>query len=96
MFATSGDILNMSLAIGFIVLVIFLCILILYVVIILRDVTKVVDDVTEITHKVHSTIVEPLRAIDFVVDKVRPYIEMAVEKRNKSKAKKKKSVDSEE
>jgi len=91
MFATSGDILNMSLAIGFIVLVVFLSVLILYTIIILRDVTKVVDDVTEITHRVHSTIVEPLRAIDFLVEKVRPYIEMAVEKRNKAASKKKKS-----
>ena len=88
MFATSGDVLNMSLAIGFIVLVIFLCILIFYAILILRDTTKVVDDVSEIVHKVHSTIVQPLKAVDFIVEKVRPYIEMALEKKLKMKKKK--------
>lgn len=93
MFATSGDVLNMSLAIGFIVLVIFLSILIFYMIIIFRDVTKVVDDVSEIVGKVHSTIIEPLRALDYVIDKVKPYVEMAVEKRSKSKKKKKADVE---
>ena len=58
MFATSGDILNMSLAIGFIILVIFLSILIFYAIMILRDTAKVVDDVSEVVSKVHKTIVE--------------------------------------
>lgn len=85
MFATSGDVLNMALAIGFIVLVIFLSVLILYMILILRDVTKVVGHVTEIANKVRSTIVEPLRALDYIVEKVKPYIEMVVEKRSKAK-----------
>lgn len=84
MFATSGDVLNMSLAIGFIVLVIFLSILIFYAIMILRDTTKVVDNVSEIVGKVHSAIIEPLRALDYVIDKVKPYVEMAVEKRAKA------------
>ncbi|MDA1060592.1 MAG: hypothetical protein O3B47_02255 [bacterium] len=88
MFATSGDILNMSLAIGFIVLVIFLCILIFYAILILRDVTKVVDDVAEIVEKVHKTIVEPLRAIDYVIDKAKPYIDTVLDRRAKGKKKK--------
>ncbi|MFA7685660.1 MAG: hypothetical protein WCX95_02585 [Candidatus Gracilibacteria bacterium] len=85
MFATSGDILNMSLAIGFIVLVIFLSLLCFYAILILRDVSKVVDDVEEVTHKVKSTIVEPLRAVDFLVEKIKPYIDMVLEKRTKAK-----------
>jgi uncharacterized protein YoxC len=89
MFATSGDVLNMSLAIGFIVLVIFLVILIFYAILVMRDLTKVVDDVAEVVEKVHGTIVQPLKAIDFIVEKARPYIEAAVEKRFKSKKTKK-------
>ncbi len=85
MFATSLDVLYMSLAIGFILLVIFLCFLIFYGIIILRDITKVVDDTAEIVHKVRSTIVEPLKAFDFLIEKAKPYIEMAVEKSVKSK-----------
>lgn len=85
MFATSGDVLNMSLAIGFIVLVIFLSILIFYGILVLRDVSKVVSDVEEVVNKVHRSIVEPLKAVDFVVEKARPYIEMAIEKSLKKK-----------
>lgn len=89
MFNTTSDILNMSLAVGFIVLVIFLVILIFYAILVLRDLTKVVDDVSEIVDKVHNTIVQPLRAIDYFVEKAKPYIEMAVEKRFKMKKTKK-------
>lgn len=85
MFATSGDILNMSLAIGFLVLVIFLSLLCFYAILILRDISKVVDDVEEVTHKVKSTIVEPLRAVDFLMEKAKPYIDMVLEKRTKAK-----------
>lgn len=82
-FATSGDVLNMSLAIGFIVLVIFLCILIFYAILIVRDASKVVEEVSEVVEKVHKTVVQPLRAIDYLVEKAQPYIEMALEKRKK-------------
>lgn len=87
MFATSGDILNMSLAIGFILLVIFLCFLIFYGILILRDVSKVVDDVSEVVEKVHKTIVQPLRALDYVMEKAAPYVEALVEKKLKGKKK---------
>ncbi len=87
MFATSGDMLNMSLAIGFIVLVIFVSILIFYAILILRDVSKVVDDVSEVVDKVHKTLVQPLRAIDYVIERAQPYIDMALEKKFKSKKK---------
>ncbi len=90
MFDTSGDVLNMSLAIGFIVLVIFLCFLIFYAVLILRDVSRVMEDVEEIVTRVRNTVVQPLRALDYLVEQARPYIETLVEKRTKaSKAKKK-------
>jgi len=87
MFATSGDVLNMSLAIGFIVLVIFLSILIFYGIVILRDISKVADEAAEVVHKVHKTVVEPLRAIDYVIERAKPYIEMAMEKKAKGKKK---------
>ncbi len=89
MFATSGDVLNMSLAIGFIVLVIFLSILIFYAILILRDVTKVVDNASEIIDKVHKTVIQPLRAIDFFIERAQPYIEMALDKMGDKKKKKK-------
>lgn len=88
MFETSGDILNMSLAIGFALLVIFLVILIFYAILVLRDISRTTGKVEEIVNKVHKTIVEPLRAIDFIIERARPYVEMALDKKAKSKKKK--------
>lgn len=84
MFATSGDVLNMALAIGFIVLVIFLAILIFYAILILRDISRVVEDVEEVTTRIRTTIVEPLKAVDFIVEKAKPYIEMVLDRRSAS------------
>lgn len=90
MFATSGDILNMSLAIGFIVLVIFLSLLIFYAILILRDVSKVMDDIEEIVTRVRTTIVQPLKAVDYIIEKAKPYIETVLERKMKEKKSKKK------
>lgn len=85
LFETSGDVLNMSIAIGVIVLTVFLSILIFYIIMIVRDASKVVDKATEVVDKVHKTVIQPLRAIDYLIEKAQPYIEMAVEKRAKKK-----------
>ena len=90
MWETSSDVLNMSLAIGFIVLVVFLCLFLFYAILILRDVSKVVDDAAEVVGKVRSTIVEPLRAVDFVIERAKPYVDMVLEKRTKARTKTKK------
>ncbi|NIA02425.1 MAG: hypothetical protein GWP15_03505 [Nitrospirae bacterium] len=90
MFATSGDILNMSLAIGFILLVIFLCFLIFYAVIILRDAAKVMDDVEEVVTRVRTTIVQPLKAVDYIIEKAKPYVETVIERKMNEKKKSKK------
>lgn len=78
----------MSLALGFIVLVIFLSILIFYAILLFRDTHKVVHDVEEVVDRVHRTIVEPLKAIDFIVEKIRPYIETIIENKFNSKKRK--------
>lgn len=88
MFATSGDILNMSLAIGFIILVIFLSMLIFYGILILRDVSKVTDDVESIVSSVKKTVMGPLQAVDYLIEKIQPYIEAAIEKKTAEKKKK--------
>jgi uncharacterized protein YoxC len=90
MFATSGDVLNMSLAIGFIILVIFLCFLIFYAVLILRDVSKVMDDVEEVVTRVRTTIVQPLKAVDYIIEKAKPYVETVIERKMKDAKKSKK------
>ncbi|MBD3360310.1 hypothetical protein GF366_00745 [Candidatus Peregrinibacteria bacterium] len=88
MFATSGDILNMSLAIGFILLIIFLCILIFYGILILRDTSKMIEEVEELVSRVHKTIVEPLRAVDYIIERAMPYIETILENKKRSRRRK--------
>ncbi len=87
MITTSLDVLYISLAIGFLVFVIFACIAIFYLILILRDVTKVVDNVQELVDRVHKTIVQPLRAIDYIVERATPFIETIVERKVKSRTK---------
>ncbi|MCK9186096.1 hypothetical protein M0P48_01520 [Candidatus Gracilibacteria bacterium] len=81
MFSTSADILNMSLAIGFIILVIFLSITLFYAILILRDFSHVSNEVKTTVQKIHATIAQPLMAIEFIVEKIRPYIEMFIDKK---------------
>lgn len=83
MFATSGDILNMALAFGFIILVIFLSILIFYGILIARDVSKMTQDSKELMDRIHNTIMGPLKAVDYIIETVKPYIEAAIENRFK-------------
>ncbi len=89
MFATSGDVLNMSLALGVILVAIFLCFALFYLILVLRDTSRTTRRVEELVGRVHATIVEPLKAVDFIFEKIRPYIEMTVEK-VAAKAKRKK------
>lgn len=83
MFATSGDVLNIALAVGFIVLVIFLSFLIFYAILILRDVSKITDDSKELVDRVNNTILGPLKAVDYIVEKAKPYIETMIENKFK-------------
>lgn len=79
--------MNIALAAGFVVLVVFLCIFLFYGILILRDAAKVVDDVEEVVERVHKTIIQPLRAIDYIVEKATPYIEALIEKKLRGKKK---------
>jgi len=87
MFETSGDILNISLAAGFVLLVVFLCVLIFYAIKILRDLAKVMDEVEATVSKVHRSVVQPLKALDYFVNKAQPYIETILESKKNSKKK---------
>lgn len=80
MFATSGDILNISLALGFIVLVIFLSILIFYAILVLRDVSKVVSEMEELVTKVHGAVIQPIRLMDSLLARFTPFVETVIEK----------------
>ncbi len=81
MFETSADLLNLSLAVGFAILVVFASIFLFYATMVLRDVGRVTHDVEEIVGKVRSSIIEPLKAVDFIIEKAKPYIEAVLERR---------------
>lgn len=85
MFETSADIMRMSFAIGFIVLVVFLAMAILYLVFILRDVSKILDDVKDVTEKVKVSVVSPLRAMNFIIEKITPYVNQVFDMKKKGK-----------
>lgn len=87
MFATSADVLNMALAGGFLLLVVFLCVALFYLILVLRDVSKVTDETVNVVDRVKSAILEPLRLMDFAIEKIKPYFEAALEKRMKPKKK---------
>jgi len=85
MFATSGDMLRMAGAIGIILLVIFICMTLLYVIFILRDVSKILDDVQDISNKVKVSIVSPLKAANYLIEKITPYINQILEMKKKGR-----------
>ena len=75
MFETSADIMKMSFAIGFIILVVFLAMALLYLIFILRDVSKILDDVKDVTEKVRISVVSPLKVVGTIMERVTPYID---------------------
>lgn len=74
------DILYLALAIGFIVLVVFVAITLMYLIMILRDVTKVVDNTKEITEKVNEYIVSPVKIATTIAGYMKPIIEALQER----------------
>lgn len=87
MFETSADVMRMSFAIGFIVLVVFLSMLFLYVIFILRDVSKITGNLRDVVQGVRASITSPLKALHTIGDKVVPYIEEWVKKGKKKMGK---------
>jgi len=85
MFATSGDILRMAGALGIILFVIFICMTLLYVMFILRDVSKVLDDVKDISSRVKTSIVSPLKAANYLIERITPYINQVLEMKKRKK-----------
>ena len=80
MFNTSGDFLNISLGIGFIVLVIFLSLTLLYLIILLRDATKISSNVKQITTKVNEYVVSPAKVAHKIYVKMKPIIDAMQQK----------------
>lgn len=72
-------------AVGIIVFVIFICMTLLYVMFILRDISKVLDDVKDISSRVKTSIVSPLKAANYLIERITPYINQVLEMKKKKK-----------
>ncbi len=85
MFETSADVLRMAGAVGIIVFVIFICMTLLYVMFILRDISKILDDVKDISNRVKTSIVSPLKAANYLIEKITPYVNQLLEMKKKGR-----------
>lgn len=85
MIATSLDVLYIALAIGFIVLVIFLSISLFYLIFILRDVSKITDKAKDTTDALSAYVLSPVKFFYGLYEKLEPLIEALVEKYSKRK-----------
>ena len=89
MFTTTLDILYMSLAVGFILISIFLCIALLYLTLILRDVNKVTERARETADKVQDYLLKPIAMATHVISKLEPVVHTLKERAEKAVKKKK-------
>lgn len=79
--------LYISLGVGFLILVIFLCVTLMYVIQILRDISKITDNVQGTVEKVSQTaekingyILQPFHMMTQIMEYVKPMLDMIQEK----------------
>lgn len=77
---TTKDILNLSLAGGFILLVIFLCVTALYLILILRDISKITAHAKHTAKKVNDAILQPVKFLYAFGGKMKPIFDIIEEK----------------
>jgi len=68
MFATSQDILNLALAIGFSLIAIFLSIALFYAIFVLRDLSEATSAIRQAAKKVNNVIVQPLKVFKSIFE----------------------------
>jgi predicted permease len=68
MFATSQDILNLALAIGFSLIALFLSIALFYAIFVLRDLSQATTAIRSAASKVNNVIVQPLKVLKSIFE----------------------------
>ena len=84
---TSLDILYLSLAAGFIVLVVFISIALTYLIFLLRDLTKTMDKIEEITERVNEYLLVPVKFLSTILEYLGPFLDILKERMSKSRKK---------
>lgn len=68
----------------------------LYATFVLRDVSQITKEVKEVTQKVNQFVLSPIRAAEYVIEHVKPYLMQLQEKVEQRTAKKRRKKDDEE
>ena len=76
MFETTGDILNLVLAVGIGAVVIFLCIALFYAIFVLRDISSTTKVLRKTANKVDHILVQPVKLANFLFSKVKDIAEI--------------------
>lgn len=85
MIATSLDVLYIALAVGFIVLVIFLSITLFYLIFVLRDLSKITDKAKETVDVATEYVLSPIQFFAGLLEKIGPIIEALMDRASKKK-----------
>ena len=73
---TPLEILYISLAVGFLVLVVFICVAIVYLTHILRDVSRVTQRIESLTEKVNDVVLSPIKVLGALFENIGPWVEI--------------------
>jgi len=76
MFETSRDILNLSLAIGFGMIAVFLSITLFYAIFVLRDLSEVSRAMKKVANQANNMIVQPAKFLTFLFSKAKVITEI--------------------
>ena len=87
MFETSKDILNISLAVGFGLIALFLSIALFQAIFVLRDVNELTRVLKKTAKKANDVLIQPTKFLTFLFSKARTIVEI-VEKQVEKKTKK--------
>lgn len=84
MFETTKDILYISLAGGFVLLVIFLCVTLIYLILILRDANKISSKIKDTSEKINNYVLQPVKIASRLIESLHPIVDI-IEKKIKEK-----------
>lgn len=80
--------LYLVLAIGVALLTIFVCVALIYLILIFRDVSKILEKTRDTAERINDFVLKPVTLIATIVDRIRPLVEAALERRAELEIKK--------
>lgn len=90
MFETTGDILNIVLAIGIGAVALFLCIMLYYLIFVLRDISGTTKVLRKTAKQVDDILIKPAKMMTFLFSKIRDISDIVESRITKSSKKSRK------